>query len=108
MEVVATAAVVEPIFICCVVIVGAKVLYCLVGVMRGAQGSRPSLCGLPGPVGSITADVWQRAGSGLSSSSVSDCSCSSADSSLGVTSTSVVCTSLRKGPKNPWLVCWSR
>jgi len=35
-EVVVTAAVVEPMFVCCVVRVGVKVLCCLVGVMRGA------------------------------------------------------------------------
>jgi len=56
-EVVVTAAVVEPMFVCCFVLVGAKVLYCLVGVTRGAHGSQLSLYGLPGPVGSIMTDV---------------------------------------------------
>ncbi len=56
-EVVATAAVVEPMFICCFVLVRVMVLYCLIGVTRGTQGSQLSLCGLPGPVGSIVTNV---------------------------------------------------
>ncbi len=35
-EVVVMVAVVEPIFICCSIRTAAKVLYCLIGVMRGA------------------------------------------------------------------------
>ncbi len=38
-EVDVTATVVEPMFICCGGRIAAKVLYCLVGVMRGTQGS---------------------------------------------------------------------
>ncbi len=90
MVVVVTAAVVEPMLIGCFVIVEVEVLYCLIGVTRGAQGSRFSLCGLPGPVGSITTDEWQSAGSGSSPSSVSGSSYSSADPSLGVTLVSVM------------------
>ena len=56
-EVVVTAVVVEPMFVCCFMLVRVGVLYCLVGVTRGTQGSQLSLCGLPGPVGSITTDV---------------------------------------------------
>ena len=55
--VVVTAAVAEPILICCCKGIGVGVLCCLVGVMRGAQGSRPSLYGLPGLIGSIVTDV---------------------------------------------------
>ena len=35
-EVVVTVVVVEPMFTCCGIRIAAKVLYCLIGVMRGA------------------------------------------------------------------------
>jgi len=50
-------AVVEPIFICCSIRTAAKVLYCLIRVIRGAQISQSSLCGLPRPSGLIMTDV---------------------------------------------------
>ena len=56
-EVVVTTVVVEPMLVCCFMLVKVGVLYCLVGMMRGAQGSQLSLCGLPGPVGLIMTDV---------------------------------------------------
>ena len=51
------AVVVEPMFVCCFVLVRVVVPYCLVSVTRGTQGSQLSLCGLPGPVGSIVTNV---------------------------------------------------
>ena len=56
-EVVVTAAVVKPMLIGCFMLIRGVVMCCLIGVMSGAQGSRSSLYGLPGPVGSITTDV---------------------------------------------------
>jgi len=78
-----------------------KVLYCPVGVMRGAQGSRSSLCGLPGPSGSITTDVLRRSSywAGSSSVSVSRSSSLPVFSSTRSTCRSVACTSGRKGPR---------
>ena len=105
--VVVTAVVVDPIFVCCCVKIEVGALCCPVGITRGAQGSRPSLYGLPGLVGLIVTDVWRRADSGSSSSSVSFGSGSSAGSSLGVTLMSDAWTSLQKGSRNPWLVCLS-
>ena len=78
-----------------------KVLYCPIGVMRGAHGSRSSLCGLPGPSGSITTDVLRRLSCWTGLSSVSDSGSSSLPvfSSTGSTCKSVACTSVRKGPR---------
>jgi len=56
-EVVAMAVVVEPMFVCCFVLVRVVVPYCLVSVTRGTQGSQLSLCGLPRPVRLIITDV---------------------------------------------------
>ncbi len=56
-EVVVMAAVVEPMLVGCFMLIRGVVMCCLIGVMSGAQGSRSSLYGLPGPVGSITTDV---------------------------------------------------
>ena len=100
-EVVVTAAVVEPMLIGCFVLIKGEEMCCLIRVTSGAQGARSSLYGLPRPVGSITTDAWWRpsSASGSSSSSASDLSWLSANSSVGVTSMSVACTSLQKGPR---------
>ncbi len=105
-EVVAMVAVVEPMFFCCGIRTATKVLYCLVGVIRGTQGSWSSLYGLPRPSGSITTDVFQRllCGSGLSSSSSSGSSLLLANSSARGVSMSVACTSPQKGPRKGLLV----
>jgi hypothetical protein len=99
--VVVVAAVVDTIVDGCCDRTVAKVLYCPVGVTRGAHSSRSSLCGLPGPSGSITTDVLQRSScwAGLSSVSVSGSSSLPAFSSIGSTSRSVACTLGRKGPR---------
>jgi len=99
--VVVVAAVVEAIVDGCCDRTVVKVLYCPVGVMRGAQGSRSSLCGLPGPSGSIMTDVFRRSSCWVSSSSVSLSGSSSfpVGSSVGSTYKSVVCTLGRKAPK---------
>ena len=100
------AVVVEPMLVCCFVLVRVEVLYCLVGVTRGAQGSRISLCGLPGPVGLIATDVWWRPLPVLGSlSSVSSSTWSSVDPLIGSTSVSVACTSLQNGPRKARFVC---
>ncbi len=108
-EVVVTVVVVEPMFTCCGIRIAAKVLYCLVGVTRGAQGSQSSLYGLPRPSGLITTDAFWRlsCGSGSSLSSSSDSSESSADSSAGGALTSIACTLLQKGPRKGLLVLQS-
>jgi hypothetical protein len=67
--VVVTAA--DAMLVSCCVRKGVAVLCCLVGVMRGAQGSRSSRYVLPGPVGSITTDAFRRSGSSLGVSSLS-------------------------------------
>jgi hypothetical protein len=92
--VVVVAAVVEPIVDGCCDRAVAKVLYCPVGVTRGAHGSRSSLCGLPGPSGSITTDAFQvlSCWAGLSSVSLSGSSSFLVGSSAGSTCKSVVCT----------------
>jgi hypothetical protein len=99
--VVVVAAVVEAIVNGCCDRTVVKVLYCPVGVMRGAQGSRSSLCGLPGPSGSIMTDVFWRSSCWVSSSSVllSGSSSFPVGSSVGSTCRSVVCTLGRKAPK---------
>ena len=99
--VVVVAAVVDAIVDGCCNRTVVKVLYCPVGVTRGAQGSRSSLCGLPGPSGSITTDVLRRSSCWVGSSSVSVSGSSSLPvfSSTGSTCRSVACTSGRKGPK---------
>ena len=108
-EVVVTAAVVEPMLVSCCVKVVVKVLYCLIGVTRGAQGSQSSLYGLPGPVGLITTDVFQRLlwVCSLLSSSGSESFLLSADSSASAVSISVACTSLQNGPRKGLLVLLS-
>jgi hypothetical protein len=99
--VVVVAAVVDAIVDGCCDRTVVKVLYCPVGVTRGAQGSQSSLCGLPGPSGSITTDVLRRSScwAGLSSISVSRLSSLPVFSSTGSTCRSVACTSSRKGPR---------
>jgi hypothetical protein len=99
--VVVVAAVVDAIVDGCCDRTVAKVLYCPIGVTRGAHGSRSSLCGLPGPSGSITTDVFWRSScwAGLSSVSVSGSSLLPGFSSAGSTCRSVACTLGRKGPR---------
>jgi hypothetical protein len=99
--VVVVAAVVDTIVDGCCDRTVVKVLYCPVGVTRGAHSSRSSLCGLPRPSGSITTDALWRSScwAGSSSVSVSRSSSLPVFSSTGSTSRSVVCTSGRKGPR---------
>ena len=99
--VVVVAAVVDAIVDGCCDRTVVKVLYCSVGVTRGAQGSRSSLCGLPGPSGSITTDVLWRSSywAGSSSVSVSRSSSLPVFSSTGSTCRLVACTLGRKGPR---------
>jgi hypothetical protein len=68
--VVVVATAVDAMLIGCCVEKGVAVLYCLVGVMRGAQGSRSSRCMLSKPIGSITTDAFQRLISSLGVSSL--------------------------------------
>jgi hypothetical protein len=99
--VVVVAAVVDAIINSCCDRTVVKVLYCPVGVTRGAHSSRSSLCGLPGPSGSITTDVLRRSScwAGSSSVLVSRLSSLPAFSSTRSTSRSVACTSGWKGPR---------
>ncbi len=71
----------------------------VVGVMRGTQGSRSSLCVLPGPLGAIIAGAYLKVLSDSLSLSVVD---SSATGLLGwmVSVMSDACTSGRMGPRN--------
>jgi hypothetical protein len=99
--VVVVAAVVDAIVDGCCDRTVVKVLYCPVGVTRGAHGSRSSLCGLPGPSGSITTDVFRRSfcWTGSSSVSVSGSSSLPGFSSVRSTCRSVAYTSGRKGSR---------
>jgi len=99
--VVVVAAVVDAIVDGCCDRTVVKVLYCPVGVIRGAYGSRSSLCGLPGPSGSIMTDVFWRLSCWASSSSVlvSGSSLLPAFSLVGSTCRSVVYTLGQKGPR---------
>jgi hypothetical protein len=86
--VVVVATAVEAMPVGCCIGIKAEVLCCLVGVMRGAQGSRSSRCVLPGPVGSITTNAFWRSVSSLGSLSSSSSGSpgmlvSSAGSSVG-------------------------
>jgi hypothetical protein len=99
--VVVVAAVVDAIVDGCCDRTVVKVLYCPVGVMRGAHSSRSSLCGLPGPSGLITTDVFWRLScwASLSSVSVSGSSLLPVFSSVRSTCRLVACTSGQKGPR---------
>ena len=92
--VVVVAAVVEAIVDGCCDRTVAKVLYCPVGVTRGAHGSRSSLCGLPGPSGSIMTNVYWRSScwAGLSSVLLSGSSSFPVGSSVRSTCRLVACT----------------
>ncbi len=78
---------------------GLRLLVSVVGVMRGVQGSRSSLCVLPGPLALIVAGAYLNVVSGSCLSSVVE---SSAVGLSGWVSsaTSVACTSARTGPRN--------
>jgi hypothetical protein len=104
--VVVVAAVVEAIVDGCCDRTVAKVLYCPVGVTRGAHSSQSSLCGLPGPSGSIMTDVFRRSFCWVGSSSVllSRLSSFPVGSSVRSTCRSVACTSGRKGPRKGMFV----
>jgi hypothetical protein len=69
--VVVVATAVDAMLISCCIGKGVTVLCCLIGVMRGAQGSCSSQCVLPGPVGLITTDAFRRLISSLGVSSSS-------------------------------------
>jgi hypothetical protein len=99
--VVVVAAVVDAIVNGCCNRTVVKVLYCPIGVTRGAHSSRSSLCGLPGPSGLITTDVFRRSScwAGSSSVLVSGSSSLPGFSLVGSTCRSVACTSGRKGPR---------
>ncbi len=71
----------------------------VVGVMRGVQGSRSSLCALPGPLISIVASVYLKVVSGSCSSSVAE-SLAAGSSGWLSSATSVACTSAQIGPRN--------
>ena len=63
--VVVVVTAVDAMLVGCCIGKGVAVLCCLIGVMRGAQGSCSSWCVLPGPVGSITTDAFRRSVSSL-------------------------------------------